>query len=130
MSDSEAEELRGAYSAARKDYKGFVSTLERDVLTGDLALNANVGPELWMDGMLKIMRDGKEKEIAYRINLNTVTPSFLSRIMGSVEVATKVVDARDALGFVHSEKDLARYISAEAVAFLREVRMNHKVSDL
>ena len=132
VSDEKAEELRSAFSAARSDYKSFVSPLERDVLTGALALNANVGKELWMDGFIKVVRDGKEQDIAFRVNLNTVTKSLLSKIMGNsfeADVASKIIDARDALGFVNSEKDLARYILADAVVFLRKLRMNFEFSD-
>ena len=110
-------------------YKDFVSSLERDVLTGALALNANIGPELWMDGALKVVRDGKEKSISYRINLNTVTLSLLSRIMGSAEVATKVIDARDALGFVSSVNDLSRYVSDEAISFLMAIQRQFAASE-
>lgn len=129
VSDEVAEELKAAFSAARVDYKDFVSSLERDVLTGTLALNANIGPELWMDGVLKVVRDGKEKSIPYRINLNTVTLSLLSKIMENGNFASKIIDARDALGFVSSEQDLVRYIPASAVSFLKNLRHQFHVSE-
>ena len=127
--DEEAEDLRAAYSTARSEYKEFIAPLERDVLSGALPLNANIGPELWMDGSVKVERDGKEESIAYRINLNTVTLPLLSRVMGFPEIAKKVIDARDALGFFSSVDDLSRYISKESVYFLQTIRSQYTASE-
>jgi DNA uptake protein ComE-like DNA-binding protein len=129
VTDEEAEDLRTAYSAARSEYKEFITPLERDVLSGALALNANVGPEIWMDGSLKVVRDGKEQSISYRINLNTVTLSLLERIMGSADVAAKIIEARDALGFVNSVSDLSRYVSDDALAFLLNLQKQFAASE-
>ena len=120
--EAEAAELRQAFSQARAEYKEFVSPLEGQVLSGQLALNANVGPELWMDGVLKKEVDGKEKEITYRFNLNTATAGFLSAIGFGDEMALAVVKARDAKGFCESEQDLRGVIPGEAIEMLTMMR--------
>ena len=120
--EAESAALRQAFSQARAEYKEFVSGLEGQVLSGSLPLNANVGPELWMDGVLKKTVDGKEKEITYRFNLNTVTAGFLSAIGLGDQMAIAVVRARDAKGFCESEQDLRGVVPADAIELLTMMR--------
>jgi hypothetical protein len=132
VSDLEAEELRSLFSEARAQYKDFVSSLERQVLSGELALNANVGPELWMDGAVKVVRDGKEESIGYRINLNTVTKPFLSRICAGYvepEYVKRVIEVRDAKGYFESMEDLERHLPLNPYSFLFGLRANFLQSE-
>jgi len=131
VSDEEAEALKAAFSAARADYKEFISPLERQVLSSELALDTNVGPELWMDGTLTFTRDGKEQSYDYRVNLNTVTSSLLFKILAEhfddnfAKTSTvEIIRARDAVGFFSSEQDLSRYVSKNIVDLFVGLRDN------
>jgi len=119
---AEADALRQAFGEAREAYKAVTDRLAAQVLDGSLALDANVGPELWMDGVLKKKVDGKEKEITYRFNLNTITADFLSAVGFGDDLADVIVGTRDARGFLQSEQDLADVVPAEVVQVLSTMR--------
>jgi DNA uptake protein ComE-like DNA-binding protein len=80
------------------------------VVKGDLALDANLGPELW------ILNDGfkiapavwdRERTLPLSINLNTASEAELMTLPGvDLALATRIISSRDARGYFRSLDEL------------------------
>jgi hypothetical protein len=99
LSAKEIEELQVSFNSANNAYIGFVKSLLPSLLSGELAIDSAVGPELWMD--LK-----SERLLAMRININTATLVDFVTIGLTEEGALEVLSIRNSLGAITSIEDL------------------------
>jgi len=102
-------DIRAFRPSSRAAFSLLKSTTDR-VVRGELALHANLGPQLWMvNGDFKIASAvwSSERTLPFTLNLNTATEADLMTIAG-VDLATarKIVAARRARGFFESLDDL------------------------
>jgi hypothetical protein len=115
MEEAAAAGARGDIAGFQKGHAFPVS----DVVAGKIALDANLGPELWMaNSDFKIARNmwTKERTLPLTINLNTATEAELMTAPG-VDIATarKIVAARRARGYFQSVSDLSGVLPPDLV---------------
>jgi len=114
--DDEAKKYRQIFSRARKLYDEFTAELEGKVIAGSLALDGNIGPDIWMGaaGFGKD-REGYSMHFQTSFNLNTATEKFFIDDLGmKQEYASELVHARNKHGFIEELDDMYRHISPEA----------------
>jgi hypothetical protein len=123
-----ADGHRGDITAFRRDLAfPLLAPVTDEIAASKLSLDANLGPELW------IVNSGFKIPSAYWetqrteplvINLNTATTPELMTIPGiDLELARKIVLARDARGFFHSIDDLAAAgVPSSAIARLKQLQ--------
>ncbi len=117
---------RGDIGAFRRDAAS--SSLEStiaEVTGGKRALDANLGPELWIaNPEFKIASAMwvTDRQLPLTINLNTATEPELMTILGAdFATARKIVKTRDAQGVFHSLDDLQTIVPAEIMSKLRSM---------
>lgn len=89
------------YAAGAERFEEFVRPLEAEVLAGRLALDAALGPEIWLDG---VTRSG-----VWRYDLNAATDKQLAT-MGLSQEARDAVLARRAQSAFRNLDELARLV--------------------
>ena len=84
-------------------YQDSFTGIFQGVLNGELALDANVGPQLWirnMDLRLQTTLWNKERKSPLMVNLNTASEFELASFKGvSLEAAREIVEKREEVGF-------------------------------
>jgi hypothetical protein len=110
-----------AFISALPKARKFFAELIRDAASDRVALDANLGRELWiLNRGFRIGRwalDG-ERTIPLTINLNTATISELMTLPGvSSEMARRIIEARKAQGYFQSLDDLRR-VNGSSVALI------------
>jgi Helix-hairpin-helix motif len=117
---------RGDLSAFRKDIasSSFESTIA-EVTDGKRALDANLGPELWIvnsDFKIASAMWVNDRQLPLTINLNTATEPELMTIAGvDLTTARKIVTRRNGQGFFHSLDDLQTVVSPELMRKLNSM---------
>ncbi len=124
--DETIQRLEREYEEARENYTSFARQLAERVLAGELPLDANIGPELWMDRQYIFSKKGKTYTQMIRLDLNTATAGQLAVFFGLTEEGAKrIVSARDAKGFFTSVEEIshiAHGVPAGDVRILLEAR--------
>jgi hypothetical protein len=103
----------------------LLKTTTDRVVRGELALDANLGPQLWLlnpDFKIAPAIWDSERTLAFTLNLNAATEVDLMTIPG-VDLATarRIVDARSARGFFRSIDDLNSIVPPQLVAKFRSM---------
>jgi len=117
---------RGEISAFRRDDASslFQSTIA-EVTDGERALDANLGPELWIaNPEFKIASAMwvTDRQLPLTINLNTATEPELMTIGGvDFAAARKIVKTRDGQGTFHNLDDLQAIVSPEIMRKLKSM---------
>jgi len=117
---------RGDISAFRRDDASslFESTIAK-VTDGGLALDANLGPELWIaNPEFKIASAMwvTDRQLPLTLNLNTATEPELMTIAGvDFTTARKIVKVRNGQGFFHGLEDLQAVVSPEVTLKLKSM---------
>jgi Helix-hairpin-helix motif len=117
---------RGDISALRRDVasSSFESTIA-EVTDGKRALDANLGPELWIvNPEFKIASAMwvTDRRLPLTINLNTATEPELMTIAGvDFAAARKIVKMRNGQEFFHSLDDLQAIVSPEIMRKLKSM---------
>jgi hypothetical protein len=117
---------RGDLAAFRSNSHAAFSMLKSAidrVARGELALDANVGPQLWMansDFKIAYAVWSSDRTLTFTLNLNTATEVDLMTIPG-VDLATarKIVSARCARGYFHGLDDLSAIVAPQLMERLR-----------
>jgi DNA uptake protein ComE-like DNA-binding protein len=123
-SSGDIETFAGALPATRAQLEALVA----DVSAGRVALDAALGPELWLSNdSFKIAASpwSAERDRPLAFNLNTATEADLMSLPGlDARVARRIVAARDAKGTFTSLDDLAAIdgVGAALLGRLRERR--------
>jgi len=123
-----ADGRRGDIAAFRQNNpSALFSAVMADVTSGKRALDANLGPELWVANTeFKIARAVWEKERTEPLttNLNTASVAELMTVPGvDLPMARRIIGARDARGFFRSIDELSEAgIPAGVIARLREMQ--------
>ncbi|MGO9088009.1 MAG: ComEA family DNA-binding protein [Candidatus Sulfotelmatobacter sp.] len=106
------------------DTSSFSSTIG-EVADGKLALDANLGPELWLvNSEFKIASSvwGTDRRLPLTINLNTAAEPELMTIAGvDMVAARKIIAARNKQGFFRSVNDLDPVLSPELMRRLNSM---------
>lgn len=135
-----SQELANAFSSAsengrRGDIKDFrpssraafslLKTTTDRVVHGELPLDANLGPELWLlnsDFMIAAAIWNPDRTLPFTLNLNTATEIDLITISGvDLAIARRIVDARLARGFFGSLDDLNSILPPPLVSRFRSM---------
>lgn len=117
---------RGDISAFRRDDASSLleSTIAK-VTDGGLALDANLGPELWIaNPEFKIASAMwvTDRQLPLTLNLNTATEPELMTIAGvDFTTARKIVKVRNGQGFFHGLDDLQAVVSPEVTLKLKSM---------
>jgi hypothetical protein len=121
---------RGDISAFRKN-RPFPSldALIGDAIAGKQALDANVGPELWIvNSAFRIAQPvwSPERTVALTINVNTASTAEFMTLPGvDLALARRIVTTRDARGFFRSIDELSDAgVPAELIGRLREMAVS------
>jgi len=117
-----ADGARGDRIAFQQDVTSGLGQAITDATAGRRALDANVGPELWLvNSQFEIASPvwKTDRHLPLTINLNTATESELMTIPGiDLSVARKIVQARSKQGFFRSIDDLNAIVPSEIIARL------------
>jgi len=116
---------RGDRVAFQKDDTSSFSSTIGEVTDGKLALDGNLGPELWLvNSQFKIASSvwGTERRLPLTINLNTATEPELMTIAGlDLAAARKIIAVRNARGFFRGWDDLGPLLSPEVILRLKSM---------
>ncbi|MGM0650088.1 MAG: ComEA family DNA-binding protein [Bacteroidota bacterium] len=98
------------YSIQRKQYKQTLDTLIDKVLAGEIHIDKNVGPELWVKNpdmkINRVLWSDKNKDTLY-VNLNTANEFELASFQGvNNEQARKILLKRKEMGYFTSKDQL------------------------
>lgn len=118
---------RGDVNAFRRDRPfPLLDSIITQVTEGKLALDANLGPELWLlNSEFKIAEAVWEtdRSLPITINLNTATEPELMTIPGiDLALAQKIVAARRMRGFFQNVSDLTPLVASELLRRLHSMR--------
>jgi hypothetical protein len=94
------------FSWSAAEYKKALAEWTAKVLSGEAAIDACVGPELWVTNKNFFVRTtlwNAEEKKPLRINLNTCSAGDLVTFPGiTADIAAKIIAARDKAGFFRS----------------------------
>jgi hypothetical protein len=101
------------YGELRKAYEAAVERLKDDVAAGRREIDANVGPQLWVENKelsIPVTLWSPEPIYPLAVNLNTATVFDLASFRGiSKTQAQKIIRARDGQGWFKSLDEARRY---------------------
>jgi hypothetical protein len=101
------------YGRLRKEYEDAVGRLNADVLAGRRSIDANVGPQLWVENKelsIPVTLWSPEPMYPLDINLNTASVFDLASFRGvSIVQAESIIQARDRQGWFKSLQDARQH---------------------
>lgn len=106
---------RDQLEQAKAAYGKITQDLSARLLSGALALDAAVGPEMWIEGLL----DGMQP---FRFDLNTIEPGEMLQLGFSRDAVRNLLRVRDAQGPLESIDVLRISFSDQDYAMLAEMR--------
>jgi hypothetical protein len=110
----------------------LLKTTTDRVVRGELPLDANLGPQLWLlnpDFKIAPAIWDSERTLAFTLNLNAATEVDLMTIPGiDLATARRIVDARSARGFFRSLDDLNSILPPPLLAKLRSMEESMKTT--
>lgn len=118
-----------AFAPALKAYRSTLAALSEQVTKGQTALDAGLGPELWLaDPDIRIPAQpwSKERDLPLVLDLNAATEPALALLLNDDDLAGKLVDARNGVAFASLDDAVRRAgLSPAQTAHLQELALTY-----